>query len=294
MKALFLILAALVLAACKASASDPPTTVELGGVFDRLQQVERRLERMEALETAPTLTPALTSEPLTTHASLSISATNAFTVQPDPDSPPDIVLTGEGGEGAYAGPIRLESGVAIIDMVHEGSGHFIISGVGLRKAIFLNTVGKYNGQRLFSPLCRKNDCSIYVEASGKWTITIKQPRWSSAPTPPFVFRGTRDSVVGPIRLEEGVTRISMSHEGSGKFMFSGAPTTSDMRLISGGGSRSVDVQVSKDGWQFSCRLCVRGSPIRKPGFGLYAVTVTTPGPWEVFIEEAPRQTAETN
>jgi hypothetical protein len=105
-------------------------------------------------------------------------------------------------------------------MTHQGDGHFsstLLDSNGNRAgtdSLLANVVGSFEGSR--ASQVKAGQHIIDVSASGPWTITIEQPRPSSAPQTTS-FDGNGQAATEFFELSRGLKIFFMTHQGSGHF-----------------------------------------------------------------------------
>jgi hypothetical protein len=128
------------------------------------------------------------------YASQEVSATSEQTEQvasqpektqePEPEQEPAAIdLSGNGPTGT--GPFELESGLSIFRMTYQGERNFIVwlldrNGTRVQDGLLANELrGPFEGSQAVQT--KGGPHVLDVQASGPWTITIEQPRPTSAP-----------------------------------------------------------------------------------------------------------------
>lgn len=162
------------------------------------------------------------------------------------------------GTGATATSVfTLEPGIAIFELKHSGASNFavwLLDANGAMVELLANTIGSYFGQvgvgvdpdALVGATPGQH--LLNVEAGGSWEVTVRQPRWATAPGKPVSLEGVGDAVAGPILLEEGLARFSFTHDGSLNFavwLYSADGAAVDLLVNDIGpynGSKAVGVQ----------------------------------------------------
>jgi hypothetical protein len=146
------------------------------------------------------------------------------TTVPPAASPADIVLSGTGDN--VSNSFTLTAGVAIFQMNYEGSSNFAIwldNHTGKQTDLLVNDIGSYSGSKLegvTSPeIIGPTPGSYYLDvtASGKWNVTIKQPRVTLAANLPQTFAGTSDGVPSAFTLTSGAIKFDMRYTGTSNF-----------------------------------------------------------------------------
>jgi len=123
--------------------------------------------------------------------------------------------------------IQIDGGITVVEAHHEQASefgsNFIVELVGDGRSgeLFVNEIGTYDGTQ--AALVDAGEYILDVTAEGGWEIEIRQPRASSAPSPPANFEGDGPDVVGPL-LFDGTGTVSGSHDGESNFIVEIVPT----------------------------------------------------------------------
>ncbi len=140
-----------------------------------------------------------------------------------PTPPADIVLNGTGDTVTQT--FTLTAGNTIYSITHNGTGYFGIwlkDQAGAQKELLVNTAGTYSGNVLKGVTddniigATPGTYYLDISADGAWTVTIKQPRTTIAPSLPQTFTGTSDDAKA-IMLTSGAIRFDMSYTGTDYF-----------------------------------------------------------------------------
>jgi hypothetical protein len=166
--------------------------------------------------TAPPPPPPATATPM---QAPSPTATTVPTIE----APAPIALSGSGPRATDL--FWLSEGIAIFHMTHNGSSNFaiwLLNESGQRVDLLVNEIGPFDGRKAVGVIDPHGDTSpgnhlLDIEADGSWSVTIEQPRVTSAPPPPQTFSGRGPDVPPPFMLEMGVARFEMTHDGSSNF-----------------------------------------------------------------------------
>lgn len=137
----------------------------------------------------------------------------------------DIQLSGHGDDITQS--FVLTTGVAIFQMSHVGSSNFaiwLVTQGGVEEELLANEIGSYQGSTLvgvttsYSGDVVPGTYYLEVTADGDWTVTISQPRPSSAPGLPQTITGISDKASSAFTLTEGAIKFQMSYTGSSNFI----------------------------------------------------------------------------
>jgi len=188
--------------------------------------------------------------------------------------PAAINLSGFGQAATEA--FRLERGLAIFRLTHQGGGH--LSGTlldqngqraGGTDSLLANVVGPFAGSKAVQ--AKAGQHLIDVSADGPWTITVEQPRPTSAPQITS-FQGNSQAATDFFQLSEGLKRFQMTHQGGGHF---------SVTLLTKDGSRiGMKSLLANEVSAFD-----GSKAVRIPKNDIYLLQVSADGPWTIQIEE---------
>ena len=188
--------------------------------------------------------------------------------QPEPVKTPDpIALSGAGQQASKK--FTLTKGLSVFKMSHSGSANFapiLMDGDGNRVELLANDIGVFQGSKAVG-IAREGEYLIDITASGKWTITIEQPRDTTAPATTSLT-GQGQQATALFSLKKGLVTFKMTHEGQSNW----API-----LLDNNGSR-VELLANEIG-NFDGSKAVRISRD-----GIYLLDVTADGNWTFTIE----------
>ncbi len=225
---------------------------------------------------APTPTPAPAPTPTPTPAPMP-EPTPTPTPEPEP-----ITLEGSGDKVSHK--FELLAGITIFEMSHDGTRNFIVelmSGSGDTVDLLVNTIGQYTGDKAVGVQkgallgAEPGMHLLNIQADGSWSITIRQPHFSSAPGLPQNFSGKGDSVSMPFLLDQGLATFTLTHDGTRNFI---------VELMSDAGE-TVDLLVNTIGsYEGSQALGVKRGAIIGPQPGIHLLNITADGNWSITIE----------
>lgn len=112
--------------------------------------------------------------------------------------------------------IEIEGGLTVVDASHSGESNFQVSLVNGSEFDdnFINVIGDFDGAQ--ADLIESGEYLLDVNADGRWSVDIHQPREGSGDVLPKSLSGSGPDVVGP--LEFGGTHVAQgSHSGSSNF-----------------------------------------------------------------------------
>lgn len=182
--------------------------------------------------------------------------------------PEPIVLSGNGQTATD--PFDFETGLAIANMTYQGDRNFIVyllddNGSRVGQSL-VNAIGSFEGSQAVQT--KSGQHLLDVQASGPWTITIEQPRPSSAPQTTS-FNGTGQTATDAFQLSKGLTTFNMTHQGGRNF---------------------IVYLVNKDGTRVGTSLVNEIGPfegskaIQVPKDDIYLLDVQADGPWMIQVD----------
>ncbi len=177
-----------------------------------------------------------------------------------------------GGGRMATEPFDLESGLAIFRLTHQGDEYFSATlmeqnghQAAARDSLLASIVGPFDGSKAIET--RAGQHVLDVQARAPWTITIEQPRPSSAPQTTS-FQGNSQTATDFFELSQGLKKFEMTHQEDGYF--------------------SVTL-LNKDG-QWDSLLASQVGPfdgskaVRIPKNDVYLLQVETRGPWTIQVQ----------
>jgi hypothetical protein len=182
-------------------------------------------------------------------------------------APDPINLSGNGQAATQS--FSLENGLVIARMTYQGESNFIVNvldGNGNRAGDSLaNVIGSFQGS--YATHANAGEYLLDVQASGPWTVTIEQPRPSSAPETRS-FQGTAKSATDFFTLSQGLARFELTHQGQHNFI---------VNLLDENGVRVGMTLVNEIG-------PFQGSKaVQVPKDGIYLFQVEADGPWAIQL-----------
>lgn len=186
-------------------------------------------------------------------------------------TPEPISLSGTSQQATD--PFELESGLAILNMTHQGDANFIVdlldkNGASVSPMGAANEIGPFEGSIALQTSAGEH--LLDVQANGPWTIDIEQPRPSNAPETRS-FSGNSKTATSLFELSGGLKKFDMTHQGDANFIV-------DL-LDENGASVSMMGLVNEIGpFDGSKALSV-------PDDGIYLLQVEANGPWTIEITE---------
>lgn len=198
---------------------------------------------------------------------------------PVPDQIANVTLSGSGD--TVTEKFDLKSGVAIFHMTYSGASNFAVTlytSAGEYVELLANEIGSYSGSSLVGVSGEVVGTSagqhyLDVTASGPWTVTVEQPRASSASPIPVTLVGKGADVPAPFTLPSGSVKVTMTHDGSSNF----AVTLYDAK----GGY--VDLLANEIGsYSGSKSVSVDGSLLGTSS-GIHYLEVEADGDWTIQI-----------
>lgn len=175
----------------------------------------------EEAEAEQTSTDTEDSEPATStdaepEETTSETAAEEKAPEPEPEPAEPQSFSGTGSEVVMLEPLGEDFFFATV--THDGSRNLALWSVdagGQDLDLMVNTVGTYEGQVALN--FREDPAAIRVEADGNWTIELiplnEAPRWDGS----SAYEGTGDSIVLVGGVAEGLTPVTLTHDGERNF-----------------------------------------------------------------------------
>jgi hypothetical protein len=140
---------------------------------------------------------------------------NAVTSENEP-----AVINLPGNGPTATDPFDLESGLAIFRMPYEGERNFIVRLLGEPGAqadgvLLANAIGSFTGSQAAKTEAGQH--LLDIQASGPWTITIEQPRPTSAPQTGHYTYNVGKAATDFFQLRKGPKKFTMTHQGEKNF-----------------------------------------------------------------------------
>ena len=183
-------------------------------------------------------------------------------------TPVPITLSGMGQQASEM--FYLDEGLVIFEMTHDGDGYFgiwLLDDEGDMIDLLVNEGGEFDGSKAVG-ISGGGIYLLDISANGNWTITIEQPRPSTAPPVPKTLNGTGQQASEMFYLDEGLVIFEMTHDGDGYFGIWLLDDEGDM----------IDLLVNEGG-EFDGSKAVGIS-----GGGIYLLDISADGNWEISIE----------
>ena len=217
----------------------------------------------------PTPSPTATPLPKTTPTPEVPTATPTPepTATPEP-TPEPIALSGTGQEATSK--FSLEKGLSIFRMTHDGDSNFgvwLLDDEGDKVELLVNEIGEFDGSKAVG-IKKQGDYILDISADGRWTITIEQPRLSTAPSVPKTLKGKGQQASEVFYLDKGLARFEMTHDGDSNFA---------VWLLDDEGDK-VELLVNEIG-EFDGSKAISISK-----GGIYLLSISADGNWEISIE----------
>lgn len=187
--------------------------------------------------------------------------------EPQPEPEP-ITLSGVGPQATEI--FRLEDGLVVAQMSHQGASNFIVQPIDETGAAagqtLANQIGAFEGSTATNSIA--GNYLLNVDADGPWTITLEQPRILDAPATRD-FSGAGMVATEPFSLSAGLARFEMSHQGERNFI---------VYLLDSAGNSVGATLANEIG-------SVNGSQaIQVPQDGAYLLRVEADGPWTIRVQ----------
>lgn len=137
---------------------------------------------------------------------------------PVPPTATPIALSGNGQQASAK--FTLQPGLAVIRMTHTGQRNIIMTlldGTGQQVELLVNRIGPFDGAAAVG-ITRGGEYLVQVQADGRWTIAVEQPKPAAPPAPPQRFEGKGQSVTSFFQLGGGLTTYRLVHRGQRNFI----------------------------------------------------------------------------
>jgi autonomous glycyl radical cofactor GrcA len=222
-------------------------------------------------EETPVPTPSPTATPLPKTTPTPEVPTATHTPEPTPaqePTPEPIALSGTGQKATSK--FSLEKGLSIFRMTHDGDSNFavwLLDDEGDKVELLVNEIGEFDGSKAVG-IKKQGDYIFDIGADGRWTITIEQPRPSSAPSVPKTLKGKGQQASEVFSLDKGLARFEMTHDGDSNFA---------VWLLDDEGDK-VELLVNEIG-EFDGSKAVSISK-----GGIYLLDISADGNWGIAIE----------
>jgi hypothetical protein len=210
------------------------------------------------------------------------ATTTPATTTPTTTTPEPIALEGSGDK--VSPQFELFAGITIFEVSHDGTSNFIVelmSESGETIELLVNTIGQYTGVNAIGVQeeaffgAEPGMHLLNIQADGTWSITIRQPRYNSAPGLPQNFSGEGDSTSTPFLLDAGLATFTLNHDGTSNFI---------VELLSIEGS-IADLLVNDIGsYEGSKAVGIQQGALFGPEPGIYILSITADGNWSIAIQ----------
>jgi hypothetical protein len=184
--------------------------------------------------------------------------------------PAPITLSGSGPAATRL--FRLEAGLTVIRMTHQGTSNFIVdfldtNGNSVAFGSVASVIDPFQGSTPVQ-IPRGADYLLDVQADGPWQIVVEQPRAASAPQTRR-FSGDSQQATQLFALSAGFHRVHMTHQGDSNFI---------VDLLDENGE-SVTLGLANEIGPFDGSRAVQ-----VPVDGIYLFSVQANGPWTINID----------
>lgn len=167
----------------------------------------------DAAEPSESIDPSPTTEP-ESETETEAEAEDEPEAEPEPVEPQSY--SGTGAEVVIIDP--LGEGVFYATVTHDGSSNFALWSVdenGQDIDLLVNEIGDYDGDVALN--FAEDPAALRVEADGAWSIDLvplqEAPRWDGGAP----FEGTGDSIVIVAGVADGLTPVTLTHDGESNF-----------------------------------------------------------------------------
>lgn len=177
-------------------------------------------------------------------------------------------IAGSGPEATRK--FTLGKGLATFKLSHSGQSNFIVwlrNSKGEILDLLANDIGPWNGIAAVN-IWRDGQYLLDVDADGPWSVSISQPRPQSGISIPVSLSGRGERVTQFIKLNKGLKRFELTHDGTSNFV---------VWLLDEHG-QMVDLLANEIG-------SFDGSTATSIGrSGLYLLDISADGRWSVDIQ----------
>ncbi len=183
----------------------------------------------------------------------------------------EITLSGTGPAATRL--FRLEPGLSVFFMAHEGNSNFIVdvldeNGSSVAPMGLANVIGGFSGSTAVQ-IQRGGQYLLDIQADGPWKIIVLQPR-NADPPATRSFSGDSQEVTSLFELSGGLHRVEMTHQGDGNFI---------VDLLDENGASVVPMGLANEIGPFE------GSrAMQVPDDGVYLFAVQANGPWTITVD----------
>jgi hypothetical protein len=152
-----------------------------------------------------------------TGGSASASVTVNVSAPPPPPTPSPITLSGSSQEATQQ--FALQQGLSIFTLHNSGQRNFIVDlldGSGNEVSNLANAIGDFSGSQAVN-VSNAGSYLLNVQTDGSWSITITQPRVTSASSASSLS-GTGNQATQFFNLSSGLHTFTLTNSGSGNFI----------------------------------------------------------------------------
>ena len=181
---------------------------------------------------------------------------------------PPIQLSGKGDQASSK--FQMQAGLSTWKITHDGRSNFKVSLLGSdgrEVDMPVNEIGRYSGTQVVR-VAKAGEYLLNVNADGKWSATIEQPRPSTAPAKPLSVTGKGPTVTPFVTLPKGLCVFKMTHRGDGVFR---------VKLYNSEGRRIEDPAAQLGAYDGSKAITIEEE-------GIYVIAVYANGDWTLNIE----------
>jgi hypothetical protein len=205
------------------------------------------------------------------------------------------------GQPFATDPVELETGLAIVEMTHQGEGDFAVdllpaegeeTTASSERAEFFGDPDGASGAKSALALAKEKTGSVDasravaipttgryvfdVKATGPWTVRVEQPRPSEAPEPTR-FSGDDDTATPLFQLSSGLKQINVTSPTGGKL---------EISLLRADGSEVGQVVRADAGKSEGYPPATFSSKVDIQEPGIYLFDVQADNLWTIDISDA--------
>jgi hypothetical protein len=187
---------------------------------------------------------------------------------PASSAAPTVTFSGSGIQTTST--FLLDEGLVVATATHSGSQSFIVDlvRVGEGSKALVNDTGAVS-VKTADRVEATTQYQLSIRADGAWTVTLEQPRPTTAPGLPHSYSGRGDSVTTFVALSAGTITARTTHNGAGEF---------SLRVIGTDGRIAQFVFIATGPFNGSKSFGLSTG-------GIYLIDVEANGDWTVDIEQ---------
>jgi hypothetical protein len=187
-------------------------------------------------------------------------------------------VTGTGNQASDK--VHLDSGLAIFRSKNVDNSQYplnfiayLLDSNGNKGKLVANDIGSSESSAVEN-IAKSGDYLFDVTSTGSWTITVEQPRLTTAQSIPVTLSGSGDQVSEPFNLKKGLIKFASKNVDNSKY-----PSNFIVYLVdSNGNSQGL---VAND---IGTKESSKATSVSKDG--IYMLDVMSGGEWEITVSTA--------